>query len=220
MKKIILLITAVALVTGVATQSFAAKVRGGSVSKSSLSTNTLATAVCTNAPRGSFDATNRPACTNLPTLNTNAATDLAARTATFYAAVAPFDADLSGALDSTEQTALYTALTNGTVAFLGTNACVFKARDAANVTSWIAALYAQVVAFDADKNGILDDTEQAALAAAFEANTVSLPLFAPLAPHGHGGGPGRGHAMLTSDNPIMLAISNHGLPRFLSHQES
>jgi hypothetical protein len=57
---------------------------------------------------------------------------------------------------------------------------MFRTQEVTNVAAWAASLYAVLAGFDADQNGILDASEQTALAAALEADTVSLPLFAPL----------------------------------------
>ena len=127
-------------------------------------------------------STNSPACTNgAPNLTTNAAITLAAKAAVLYAAVEPFDTNNSGTLESGEQETLATALTEGTVALFGTNhPAMFRTQEVTNVTAWAASLYAVLAGFDGDQNGILDASEQTALAAALEADTVSLPLFAPL----------------------------------------
>jgi hypothetical protein len=134
----------------------------------------------TNVPGGW--STNSPACTNgAPDLTTNAAVTLAAKAAVLYAAVEPFDTNSSGTLESGEQEALATALTEGTVALFGTNhPAMFRTQEVTNVAAWAASLYAVLAGFDADQNGIIDANEQTALAAALEADTVSLPLFAPL----------------------------------------
>ena len=147
----------------------------------------------TNAPGGW--STNSPPCTNaVPDLTTNGAAALAAKAAVFYAAVEPFDTNSSGTLESGEQEALATALTAGTVALFGTNhPAMFRMQEVTNVTVWAANLYAVVAGFDADQNGILDTSEQTALAAALEADSVALPLFAPLY-FGHAAGPPGGRS--------------------------
>lgn len=144
----------------------------------------------TNAP-GTF--THPP-----PNLSTNAATDLSARAAVAYAALVPYDTTADGTLDPTEQTVLASALTNGLVPVFGTNQFSLPPQQAAEVTTWLAGLYSVLVSFDVDKNGALDATEQAALAAALENNTVSLPLFAPLLFHQEhqGGAPAQSRQLI------------------------
>jgi hypothetical protein len=207
MKTIITLACALILGGGLSTTAFAAKRTftantsttnsvtcstnrpAGTNSWSARTGRTNSSSAHSSAPFNHGSLTNAVgSCTNRPTnVNTNAAADLASRAATLYAAVVAFDTGADGALNATEQIALAAALTNGTVAIFGTNtACVIPARDAANVAAWITAVYAQIATFDTDRSGALDATEQTALAAVLEADTVSLPLFAPLMlHHGH-----------------------------------
>lgn len=135
---------------------------------------TNSSACPTNAP-GSHP-TNAP-----PELSTNAATALAAKAASFYASIAPYDLDADGTLSSTEAAAIASALTNGLVPLFGTNnPCILHPHDTTNVVAWISALYTELATFDTDHSGTLSATEQSALAAALEADTVPLPIFAPL----------------------------------------
>jgi hypothetical protein len=152
----------------------------------------------TNDPGGW--STNSPACTNgAPKISTNAAAALAVQAAVLYAAVGPYDTNNDGQLDANEEAALDTALTQGEVALFGTNyPCIFRTQEVTNVTAWVAALYAVLATFDTNHNGTLDSTEQAALAAALDADTVSLPLFAPL----HLGHQGHASAEGVKQRPI------------------
>ena len=119
--------------------------------------------------------------TNLPPINsTNAAVALAARAAVFYAAVAPYDTNGDGVLDTNEVAALAAGLTNGTVAIFGTNTFIVPPREVQDVAAWAAVLYSELAPYDLDKNGALDDKEQAAIAEALENDILSLPLCAPL----------------------------------------
>jgi hypothetical protein len=113
-------------------------------------------------------------------VSTNAATNLAARAAVAYAALVPYDTAGDGTLDAAEQAALAEALTNGVAPIFGTNTFIVPSKDAASVAAWLAELYSVLRTFDTDDNGVLDATEQAALATALEDDTVSLTLFAPL----------------------------------------
>jgi hypothetical protein len=144
----------------------------------------------TNAPPTS---TNQP-----PTISTNAATDLAARAAVAYAALVPYDTAGDGTLNASEQAVLAEALTKGAVPIFGTNTFIVPSSDAAKVAAWLAALYSVLATFDVDHNGVLEATEQAALATALEDDTVSLALFAPL--------------LFNETNPSDPKQTNSGLP--------
>jgi hypothetical protein len=113
----------------------------------------------------------------------------AARAASLYSAVVAYDANLDAALDATEQTAIAQALAAGTINLFGDTNHIPSAAMSTNLAAHIAADFAVLAPFDADKDGQLDSTEQDALAQAISAGTVQLPLFG----HGHQpGGPRSG----------------------------
>lgn len=133
----------------------------------------------------------RPSGTNAPPALINGAT-IATHLATTYAAVVSYDANTDGQLDETEQSDLATAIAGGTFllsgrtnAPAGTNCLAPPAPNAdmsTHLAAHLAAEYAVIAPFDLNHDSTLDDTEQAALAEAIVAGTVTLPM-----PPRHGG---------------------------------
>ena len=114
--------------------------------------------------------------------------------ATNYAALAPFDTNHDGMLDTNEQAAVAQALADGTLQLPGPgrgpdgqSRPTPSADDAKRIAKHLAALYAALAPYDTDKNGQLDTSEQAVVAAALANGTLKLPR--PDRPRGDGGGP-------------------------------
>jgi hypothetical protein len=112
--------------------------------------------------------------------------------ATNYAALAPFDTNHAGTLDTSAQAAVAQALVAGTLQLPGPghgpdeDRAAPSADAAKHIVKHLAALYAALAPYDTDKNGQLDSSEQAAVSAALANGTLKLPR-----PGGPGGG-GRG----------------------------
>lgn len=93
---------------------------------------------------------------------------MAAHLAEFFPKIAAFDADKNGKLDDTEKEALRKAIADGTVelpAHAGPNG---EKPSAEMMVNHICEVYPQVARYDANHDGKLDETEQAALKSAIE----------------------------------------------------
>jgi Fibronectin type III domain len=123
--------------------------------------------------------TKTAAATAAVTADVAAANELAARAGQFYAAAAAFDVNADRRLAAAEQAAWAFALRNEFY-FVSNQFRHRAAAEAAEVTAWAAALYAQIAPLDANADGELQPPEQTALAAALLADTVALPVFAAL----------------------------------------
>jgi Ca2+-binding EF-hand superfamily protein len=118
--------------------------------------------------------------------------------ATNYAALAVYDTNHDGTLDTNEQAAVAEALANGTLQLPGPgrgpdgqSPPTPSAQAAKKIAKNLAALYAALAPYDTDKNGQLDSEEQAAVAAALANGTLKLPRPGgpPGGPPSDGGGP-------------------------------
>ena len=156
-------------------------------------------------PGGPGGGGERPA----PPAPAEVATHLAER----YAALAAFDADKNGKLDTAEQEKIAAAIEDGSLEMGppgggrpggprpgGEGGKGGKGGEGGRggrppgkmVAAQSAKLYESLVPFDADKNGSLDQTEQAAVAKAIEDGSLKLPRPGGRGPGGPGGrGPGR-----------------------------
>lgn len=111
----------------------------------------------------------------------DAATALAGNAAAFYAAAAAFDDNSDCVFSAPEKNTLIKALAGGATEIFGFQKhCKFSDDEAPDVVAWMVVLYSQIAAFDIQKDGWLNATEQAALAVALEKSDLALPLFAPL----------------------------------------
>ena len=115
-----------------------------------------------------------------------------------YSKLATYDTDKNGKLDDTEQAAVAKAIEDGSL----------KAgppgRDGAGappkgegpapkeIASHMAEMYAEIAAYDTDKNGTLSETEQTAVQTAIKEGKVKLPHRGGRGPGGPGGPGGRG----------------------------
>jgi hypothetical protein len=113
-----------------------------------------------------------------------------------YAALAGYDADKNGKLDATEQAAVAKAIEDGTLKFgppggRGGEGPGGEKPPVDKVAEGAAKMYEPIAAYDADKSGSLDETEQAAVKKAIEDGSLKLPRPGGRGPGGRGpGGPG------------------------------
>ena len=101
----------------------------------------------------------------------------------FFPRIAAFDINKDGKLDATEREALARAITDGTLQLPAHTPPNGIKPTTEMMVEHIAELYAGVWNYDANHDGELDATEQAALKSAIEKGEL-----APLAHHLHGGG--------------------------------
>ena len=127
-------------------------------------------------------------CTNRPPAITGALL------ATNYAALAVYDTSRDGKLDATEQAAVAQALVEGKLqppgpphGPNGATPPAPTADMAQRMAAQMAAMYAAHSPYDANADGQLDDTEQAAVTAALADGSLKLPMH-----RGPGGRPGGG----------------------------
>ncbi|MBM3840854.1 MAG: hypothetical protein FJ398_23445 [Verrucomicrobia bacterium] len=93
-----------------------------------------------------------------------------------YAKVAPFDANKDGQLDATEKEALAKAIVEGTVqAPAHRTPPAGVTLSAEQILGRIAGMYSRVAPYDANHDGVLDETEQAALKSAIENGELPRP---------------------------------------------
>ena len=93
-----------------------------------------------------------------------------------FATVAPFDANKDGQLDATEMESLAKAIADGTVqAPTHRTPPAGVTPSAEMILNRIAGMYALVAPYDANHDGSLDETEQAALKAAIEKGELPRP---------------------------------------------
>jgi len=93
-----------------------------------------------------------------------------------FAKVAPFDVNKDGQLDATEKEALARAIADGTVqAPAHRTPPAGVAPSAEQILNRIAGMYALVAPYDANHDGVLSETEQAALKSAIEKGELSRP---------------------------------------------
>jgi hypothetical protein len=104
-----------------------------------------------------------------------------------YTVVAPFDRNHDKQLDDSEQIALAKAVVEGAIQLPLHRLPPGAKPDAERLLRRTAALYAEVAPLDANADGQLDATEQAALKAAVEKGELHLPRHG----RGPGGRPGR-----------------------------
>lgn len=98
-----------------------------------------------------------------------------------YAVAAPFDSNKDGSLDATEQGALSQAIADGKVTLpVPPNGAPVNGPGGANR---LAMVYSALAAYDANKDGTLDSTEQAAVEQAIKDGKLRRPT-------GGRGGPG------------------------------
>ena len=107
----------------------------------------------------------------------------AGQLATNYAAVAVYDANKDGALDATEQAAVAQAIVDGKLQPPGPprggqseTRPAPTAEMAQRMAAEMTTLYAALAAYDVNKDGQLDDTEQAAVTKALADGTLTLPM--------------------------------------------
>jgi hypothetical protein len=122
------------------------------------------------------------------------ATEIAKNLSTRFEAIAAFDTDKNGKLDATEQAAVAKAIDAGTLEVGPPRPPKGEGKEAPadkpegkrppgdKAAEHVAKLYESLATYDADKNGKLDDTEQAAVAKAIDDGTLKLPH-----PGGRGG---------------------------------
>lgn len=93
-----------------------------------------------------------------------------------FATVAPFDANEDGQLDATEMEDLAYAIADGTVQAPNHRTPPAGVTPSAEmILNRIAGMYALVAPYDANHDGLLDETEQAALKAAIEKGELRRP---------------------------------------------
>ena len=109
-----------------------------------------------------------------------------------YATVAAYDTNKDGTIDETEAKALIAAVADGTIQPPGKGgAPEGRTPPADRIAERIAGMYSTVAPYDTDKDGTLNETEQAALKAAIEKGDIAPP--GGRGPGGPGGPGGRGH---------------------------
>lgn len=113
--------------------------------------------------------------------------------AVVYGSVRPFDTDANGKLSATETEAVAKAILEGKLKpehprGPGANdAKNLTAERAGKIASRIAAAYAAVAPFDANKDGKLDEAEQAAVTKALADGSLDLPHHGPGGPRHNDG---------------------------------
>ncbi len=126
---------------------------------------------------------------------------MASHIAESYAQLAAFDANHDAQLNDAEKAALSQAIADGSLK-LGPEGGMpgrpgrpghrgAPGVGAPQAKEHVAARYSELVAYDTDRNGQLDATEQAAVVGALESGTLQAP--------GRPNGPGKGHPEITSD---------------------
>jgi hypothetical protein len=93
---------------------------------------------------------------------------LAAHLAAFYPKIAAFDSDKNGKLDDKEKEALAKAIADGTVELPVHVPPHGEKPNVEMMINHICDVYPQVARYDANHDGVLDETEQAALKSAIE----------------------------------------------------
>jgi len=98
---------------------------------------------------------------------------MAAHLAQFFPKIAAFDVDKKGKLDDKEKEALAKAIADGTVE-LPAHIPHGDKPNAEMMLNHICDVYPQVARYDANHDGVLDETEQAALKTAIEKGQLVL----------------------------------------------
>jgi hypothetical protein len=93
---------------------------------------------------------------------------LAAHLAQFFPKIAAFDADKNGKLDDMEKESLRKAIADGTIELPAHAGPHGEKPSAEMMVNHICEVYPQVARYDANHDGMLDETEQAALKKAIE----------------------------------------------------
>jgi hypothetical protein len=88
--------------------------------------------------------------------------------AEMFPKVAAFDVNKDGKLDDTEKGALAKAIADGTLELPAHTAANGEKPTAAEMASHVAEMYAYVAVYDTNHDGVLDETEQAAIKKAIE----------------------------------------------------
>ena len=121
----------------------------------------------------------------------------AAQLAANYAALAAYDTDKDGKLSPTEQSAVAQALVDGKLqppgpprGYDGGTPPAPSTEMAQRLAPQMAATYAAIFPYDANKDGQLDATEQAAVTTALSNGTLKLPMGRGPGGGGRRGGPG------------------------------
>src|SRR5437660_1642842 len=92
---------------------------------------------------------------------------MAAHLAEFFPKIASFDVDKNGKLDDKEKESLRKAIADGTVE-LPAHTPHGEKPNVEKMVNHICEVYPQVARYDANHDGVLDETEQAALKSAIE----------------------------------------------------
>ena len=92
---------------------------------------------------------------------------MAAHLAEFFPKIASFDVDKNGKLDDKEKESLRKAIADGTVE-LPAHTPHGEKPNVEKMVKHICEVYPQVARYDANHDGVLDETEQAALKSAIE----------------------------------------------------
>ncbi len=143
------------------------------------------TAVLASASFAADSTSSRPAKGGKPGGGKPDSTALTARLSEDYAKISPYDLNLNGQLEESEQEQLADAITAGTVTFAPppgrTPPEGAATPPAEHMVRHIAGMYAAVAPYDANVDGTLSADEQAALKTAIESGKLPGP-----------GGPGHG----------------------------
>jgi hypothetical protein len=98
---------------------------------------------------------------------------MAAHLAQFFPKIAAFDTDKNGKLDDKEKEALAKAVADGTVE-LPAHIPPGDKPNVEKMINHICGVYPQIARYDANHDGVLDETEQAALKSAIEKGELVL----------------------------------------------
>ena len=93
---------------------------------------------------------------------------VAAHLAQFFPKIAAFDADKNGKLDDKEKESLRKAIVDGTIELPPHTPPHGEKPNVEMMVNHICEVYPQVARYDANNDGVLDETEQAALKTAIE----------------------------------------------------
>jgi hypothetical protein len=94
--------------------------------------------------------------------------------AEMFPKIAAFDVNKDGKLDDTEKAALAKAITDGTLELPAHNGPNGEKLTAEQMAAHVAEMYAHVAVYDVNHDGVLDETEQAALMKAIENGQFAL----------------------------------------------
>jgi hypothetical protein len=93
---------------------------------------------------------------------------LATHLAEFFPKIAAFDVDKNGKLDDKEKESLRKAIADGTIELPAHTSPHGEKPNVEMMVNHICEVYPQVARYDANHDGVLDETEQAALKSAIE----------------------------------------------------